>query len=124
MNPAVIEIKAFVPAHDIEKSIQFYKALGFEIVFASDELAHIRYGTAAFLLQAYNHPEFTRNYMMSLQVESADDWHAHVMASGVVEQFGIMIQAPEDRPWGMRDFPMSDPSGVLWRVAQSLNKAG
>jgi hypothetical protein len=41
------------------------------------------------------------------------------MASGVVEQFGVRVDPPAERPWGMRDFPLFDPSGVLWRIAQN-----
>lgn len=68
-------------------------------------------------------PEFVKNYQMHLLVESADNWHAHVVASGVAERFAVDIGQPEDRPWMMRDFTFFDPSGVLWRVAQNLPKA-
>jgi uncharacterized glyoxalase superfamily protein PhnB len=30
------------------------------------------------------------------------------------------MEPPEDRPWGMRDFVLVDPTGVLWRIAQNL----
>ena len=49
MNLAVVEIKAFVPARDFEKSKQFYLALGFEIPWTSDDLAYVRYGETSFL---------------------------------------------------------------------------
>ena len=26
---------------------------------------------------------------------------------------------PDERPWGMRDFTIADPTGVLWRIAQN-----
>ena len=120
MNLAAVEIKAFVPASDFEQSRRFYLALGFEIPWASEGLAYVRHGNTSFLLQAFGPPAFIENYQMHLLVENVDDWHAHVLASGVVERFGVRVGAPEDQPWAMRDFTLFDPSGVLWRVAQNM----
>ena len=39
MNLAAVEIKAFVPASDLGLSMQFYRDLGFEIPWSSDDLA-------------------------------------------------------------------------------------
>jgi catechol 2,3-dioxygenase-like lactoylglutathione lyase family enzyme len=119
MNLATVEIKAFVPATDFELSKQFYIALGFEIPWSSEDLAYVHHGETSFLLQAFNHPEFIKNFQMHLLVEQVDDWHAKVLASGVIERFGVRVDEPQDQPWGMRDFPFFDPSGVLWRVAQN-----
>lgn len=120
MNLRTAEIKAFVPAADFERSKQFYLALGFEIPWSSENLAYVRHGETSFRLQAFNHPKFIKNFQMHLSVENVDDWHAHVLASGVAERFGVRVDAPQNQPWGMRDFPLVDPSGVLWRVAQNI----
>ena len=119
MNLSTVEIKAFVPALDFERSKAFYLALGFSIPWSSADLAYVHLGDTSFLLQAFNHPHFVRDFQMHLLVENVDDWHAQVIASGVVERFGIRVDAPQDQPWAMRDFPLFDPSGVLWRVAQN-----
>jgi hypothetical protein len=29
------------------------------------------------------------------------------------------VEPPADRPWGMRDFVIVDPTYVLWRIAQN-----
>lgn len=120
-NLATVEIKAFVPAADFEVAKQFYLALGFQVPWSSPDLAYVHLDDTSFLLQAFNHPDFIRNYQMHLLVQDVDAWHAHVLASGVVERFGArVVEAPKDQPWGMRDFPLIDPSGVLWRIAQNL----
>ena len=119
MNLKTVEIKAFVPALDFARSKRFYAALGFEIPWSSDDLAYVHHGDSSFLLQAFNHPEFVKNFQMHLLVENVDDWHAQVLASSVIEEFGVRVDEPDDRPWGMRDFPLFDPSGVLWRIAQN-----
>jgi catechol 2,3-dioxygenase-like lactoylglutathione lyase family enzyme len=120
MNLAAVEIKAFVPSRDFEISKQFYLALGFEIPWSSEDLAYVRYGETSFLLQSFYEPAHTGNFQMHLLVENVDDWHAHVLSSGVHDRFGVALGEPEDRPWAMRDFTLFDPSGVLWRIAQNI----
>lgn len=120
MNLAVVESKPFVPARDFDASKAFYLALGFEIAWSSDALAEVRHGRASFLLQHFHVQAHSENFMMHLLVEDADDWHAHVLASGVAERFGVRIDTPEDRAWGMRDFTLTDPTGVLWRIGHDI----
>ncbi|MBA3963405.1 MAG: hypothetical protein H0X40_16090 [Chthoniobacterales bacterium] len=75
MNLRAGEIKAFVPAADFERSKQFYLALGFEIPWSSEELAYVRQGETSFLLQAFNHPDFSRSFQMHLLVKTrGNDW--------------------------------------------------
>ncbi len=120
MNLSTVEIKAFVPAADLEVSKQFYLAIGFQLRWSLPDMACFHYGNTSFLLQAFNEPAFIRNYQMHLLVENVDDWHAHIVERDVAARFGVRIDSPADRPWGMRDFPLFDPSGVLWRVGQDL----
>lgn len=120
LNLNAVEIKAFVPARDFASSKAFYAALGFAIPYADDDIAYVRYGATSFLLQAYDVPEYIDHFMMHLLVENVDDWHAHVVASDVAARFGVKVGMPENRPWAMRDFTLSDPSGVLWRIAQNI----
>jgi catechol 2,3-dioxygenase-like lactoylglutathione lyase family enzyme len=119
-NLTAVEIKAFVPSRDFEMSKAFYIALGFEIPWSNADLAYVRHGDTAFLLQNFHEPAHTGNFQMHLLVENADDWHAHVIASGVVERFGARVGDVADRPWAMRDFVLFDPSGVMWRIAHNM----
>jgi len=124
MNLTTVEAKPFVPASDFEQAKEFYLAVGFEIPWSSEALAYVRNGAAAFLLQAFDQPEFIRNFQMHLLVESVDDWHAHLKTIGIEERFGVRMGMPEEQPWAMRDFTLFDPSGVLWRIAQNLPRSG
>jgi hypothetical protein len=123
MTLTAVEIKAFVPATNFEVSKEFYLDLGFKIPWSSEDLAYVRFGETSFLLQAFNEPAFIKNYQMHLLVGNADDWHAHVVNTGVAQRYGVRVGDPEDQPWAMRDFVLFDPSGVLWRVAHSLPRA-
>lgn len=120
MNLSAVEIKAFVPAKDFELSKQFYLALGFELPWSSDDLTYVRHGNTSFLLQAFDHPDFIKDYQMHLLVENVDDWHAHLVATNIATRFDVTLGTPQNQPWGMRDFTLFDPSGVLWRIAQNI----
>lgn len=120
MNFNTVEAKAFVPASDLGRSKQFYLALGFEIPWSDGSLAYVRHGQASFLLQAFDRPAFIANFQMHLLVENVDDWHAQVQATDVAGRFAVKVGPLEDQPWGMRDFVLFDPSGVLWRIAQNV----
>ena len=117
-NLRSIEAKAFVPARDFELSKRFYQAIGFTLVWSTPDLASFRHGASCFLLQNFHIPAHTDNFKMHLLVDNVDDWWTHIAA--VAAPFGITVEPPQDRPWGMRDFPLLDPSGVLWRIGQPL----
>jgi catechol 2,3-dioxygenase-like lactoylglutathione lyase family enzyme len=124
VNLNVVEIKAFVPARDFARSKAFYQALGFEVPWSSDDLAYVRHGETSFFLQEFYVPDHTKNFMMHLLVEDVEAWYRNVTESGVVETYGIHVEPPADRPWRLRDFPMVDPSGVLWRIGQNIPPRG
>lgn len=115
-NLVSLEIKAFVPARDFELSKRFYEAIGFTMVWSSQDLACFRHGVSSFLLQNFHVQECTDNFMMHLLVENVDDWWKQVSVAAA--SFGIAVEKPENRPWDMRDFPLVDPSGVCWRIGQ------
>jgi catechol 2,3-dioxygenase-like lactoylglutathione lyase family enzyme len=120
VNLETIEIKAFVPARDLAASIAFYKALGFEVTMESNDLAYVCFGRTAFLLSQFYNPEHANNFVMHMLVASADDWYQNVEASGVVAEFPVRLSPPDDRPWGIRDFTLIDPTGVLWRIGNAI----
>jgi predicted lactoylglutathione lyase len=114
-----IELKAFVPAKDVELSKQFYQDLGFTMPWSDKDLACMRHGNASFLLQKFYLKELADNFMMHLLVENLDGWWANVQEKQIGQKYGVRILPPEQRPWKMRDFVLIDPSGVLWRIAEN-----
>ena len=119
-NMTTVEAKAFVPAKDFALCKRFYQDLGFEIAWSSDDLAYLRHGNASFLLQNFKEPP--DNFMMHLLVEDVEAWWRHVEAVGLAPKYGVKVEPPADRPWGIRDFVVVDPSYVLWRIGQNIGK--
>jgi uncharacterized glyoxalase superfamily protein PhnB len=60
--------------------------------------------------------------MMHLLVTDVDAWWRHVEARGIASKYNINAGPPEDRPWGIRDFTLVDPTGVLWRIGQNISQ--
>jgi uncharacterized glyoxalase superfamily protein PhnB len=119
-NLTAIEIKAFVPARNFDLSRQFYQDLGFELAWDEDGLAYFHHGNCAFLLQDFYVKEHADNFMMHLLVEDVDAWWQNFQARGIVAKYGTRAEPPQDQPWGLRDFVIVDPTGVLWRIGQNI----
>ncbi len=120
MNPPpIIDLKAFVPAKDHAISIQFYTDLGFKLLWSSKEVAEFEIGDCRFLLQNYYVEAWASNFMMSLMVEDVDAWWRHIEDIKIAARYpGITNKAPAMQPWGLRVLYLSDPSGVLWHIAE------
>jgi uncharacterized glyoxalase superfamily protein PhnB len=120
-NLKSLEAKAFVPARDFAVSMRFYQDLGFDLAWSDDDLAYLRHGNSSFLLQNFYNEEHARNFMMHLLVEDVDAWWHHIQGLGIASKYGTKTEPPQDRPWGIRDFVIVDPTGVLWRIGQNIS---
>lgn len=120
-NLKVTEIKAFVPAKDFELSKRFYQDLGFTMASEGGGIAYFHFEYSSFLLQNFCAEGFAENFMMHLLVHDVDAWWQKVQESDVVNKYGVKLWPIELQPWKMRDFCITDPSGVLWRIGQNVD---
>jgi len=120
-NMTTVEIKTFVPAKDFDLSKRFYQDLGFELAWCSDDLAYFHAGSSSFLLQRFYVKELADNFMMHLLVEDVESWWHYISSNQIQEKYGVRVIPPADQSWGMRDFVVDDPSGVLWRIGQNID---
>jgi hypothetical protein len=116
----VVEIKAFVPARDFELSKTFYKDIGFIMASEGGGVAYFRFEHASFLLQDFCAESFAENFMMHMLVSDVDAWWNRIFESGVVAKYGVKQTNIELQPWRMRDFCLTDPTGVLWRIGENV----
>lgn len=122
---SAIEVKAHVPANDFELSKKFYQDVGFTLCWSSEGMALLHFGPCgdaakpSFLLDKR---EFGEHLQMHLLVKDADQWWAHIQAQKIPERYDVDVGMPEDREWGLRDFTLIDPSGVLWRIGHTLDR--
>lgn len=116
-------VRPFLPARDFVLSKRFYEALGFKKVL-DGEVAIFSAGSGAFILQPYGQKDWAVHFMMQLMVDDLDAWWAHIESLDLPGHFGVRPpQAPAMQPWGLRVAYLTDPSGVLWHVAQRRSGA-
>ncbi|MDP8568459.1 VOC family protein [Methylophilus aquaticus] len=120
-NLQVTEIKAFVPAKNFALSKQFYQELGFTMASEGGGVAYFHFEHVSFLLQDFCADHLAENFMMHLLVHDVDAWWSKVQESGVIGRYDLKIWPITLQPWGMRDFCITDPSGVLWRIGQNVD---
>jgi hypothetical protein len=120
LNLKIIELKTFIPAKNFDFSTAFYTDIGFSTVWNNSQLALFDMNGFRFLLQRFYVKDFVENFVMHLLVSNADDWWTKLNEVASKKNYDIHLTSPEDREWGVRDFTFSDPSGVLWRVGNTL----
>jgi len=115
----VLDLKTFIPARDFALSRKFYQEIGFRENFANAEVAEFECGSFRFLLQNYYVQEFAASFMMQLLVTDTATWWSRLMNLELPQRYpGIMLRAPTMQPWGLKILYLSDPSGVLWHIAE------
>ena len=119
MEPSsILDLKAFVPAKDHAIATQFYIDLGFKLNWGNAQVAELEIGSYRFLLQNFYVQELVDNFMMQLMVDDADAWWKRIEEAGLEAKYpGITVKPPTMQPWGLRVLYLTDPSGVLWHIA-------
>ena len=120
-NLRITEIKAFVPAKNFDLSKQFYKDLGFTMASEGGGVAYFHFDHVSFLLQDFCAEGLAENFMMHILVQDVDAWWNRVQESGLIAKYNVKVTSIESQPWRMRDFCLTDPSGVLWRIGQNTD---
>jgi uncharacterized glyoxalase superfamily protein PhnB len=120
----ILDLKAFVPARDFALSRRFYSDLGFTEKWHNDQVAEFEAGDFRFLLQNFYAEGLAENFMMHLQVQDGDAWWKRISAADLKGKYQLhMVRPPALQPWGLRVLYISDPSGVLWHIADNPRAA-
>jgi catechol 2,3-dioxygenase-like lactoylglutathione lyase family enzyme len=107
---------------DLQRSLGFYRALGFEVVRADDRFAVLAWeGHRLFLDQQEDLPRPGGRPTMNVRVMVPDVERYWQRAN----ELGLAIVAPiEDRYYGLRDFTIADPDGFGLRFATRRQAGG
>ena len=119
-NLTTIELKAFVPAKDYQQSVAFYTDIGFTMCSDENGIAYFHQGNCSFLLQDFYVKDFAENLMMHLLVEDVHAWYKIIVDAEIASKYSVKVSDVTEQPWGMLDFVLTDPSGVLWRFGQNV----
>jgi catechol 2,3-dioxygenase-like lactoylglutathione lyase family enzyme len=101
---------------DMARSIEFYRKLGFELLYGGERAAFssLKVGEALVNLSAspgYEHRWWGR---VIFRIDHVD---AHYRA---LQERGLMFESPQDAAWGERFFHVTDPDGHELSFAELL----
>jgi hypothetical protein len=118
LSRTVSAMRPMVPAKDFEISKRFYIELGFQPRPLTDRLVEMQLGVFSFILQPYYVREWADNFVVHVTVSDVGLWWDHIMRLDLPARYGVKTQAPESQGWAVVA-GVTDPSGVLWRFAQT-----
>jgi uncharacterized glyoxalase superfamily protein PhnB len=98
------------------RSISFYEKLGFlcELYEDGESYAFLSRDEQQLHLNLMATPEFQFNPLgVYFYVDDVDVLYDELVAAGIQ-----CIHAPEDKPWRMREFAVSDPDSALLRFGE------
>lgn len=111
-------VTPILPVNDMSEACDFYRLLGFDVTAYDDGYAWVRScGWEILHLRLVDAFEPDANETSAyLHVADVDAWRAAMAGTAG----GHAVDAPQDTPWGMREFSFTDPSGNLVRLGQNV----
>ncbi len=111
-------LEPFVPSgNNFEDSKQLFQELGFSINWDAGDYVGFQKDDCKFILQKFNNKEFAENFMISVKVDSADEFWKEATDKKLVEKFGIRLGIPTVQPYG-REVNLIDMAGVCWHFVE------
>ena len=117
--PEITAQRPFLPTRDLERSVDFYTRMGWEVRYRGDRIALIAQGASEIYLQGYFKKLWAENTMLHFTVDDTAAWCAlaeRVKAEGGFHE--VKIRAPKREPYDAVVTHVIDPAGVLLHFAQ------
>lgn len=120
MAPAKVTGRAIpiLPSLDLDQTLAFYERLGFAVRFRQTEpdvYAIVRRGEIEIHFWGCAERYIAEHSACYIRVSDADALHEEYRRHGIER-----LPPVEDKPWGMREFHLIDPSGNLIRIGHPL----
>ena len=106
-----------LPVLSIEETLAYYEGrLGFRRYIDSNEYAGVELDGLQIHFWLCNDESLPQSSSCRINVAGVDALYGRFLASGVVGE----DDAPEEKPWGFREFAVKDPSGNLVWFAEEI----
>lgn len=116
-------VSPILSANDLAESMDFYRhALGFELAWSWGEppdIAAVCRDRVEIVLTQRKGAKPAGAAHVHLRVSGIDGYYAALVEAGVT-----IVVPIGDRPYGMRDFRLADPSGNELSIGQAIAGAG
>lgn len=118
MSGKIHSIRPFIGSQDYELSRAFYRDLGFEEVFISENLSLFTLQGIAFYLQNAYVKDWVDNTMVFVEVENvAAIWDQFISNTALSTYQNAKLIPIRTLDWGKECF-VQDPSGILWHFGE------
>lgn len=113
-----LALQPFVPSgKDFERSKQLFTELGFNISWDAGDYAGFEKDGCRFILQKYDNKEFAENFMITVRVNSVQEFRDDVLQKDLPSKFGIRIGEISEQPYG-KEVNIIDIAGVCWHFVE------
>ncbi len=117
--PSTEQLVVEVYARNMPRSIEFYRALGFEVLSVEADFAVLAWENHRFFLEPRSDlpaPTDQPQANMRIMVPDVDRYGT------IAQQIGArVVKSIDDRYYGLRDFTIADPDGFGLRFGSRLN---
>jgi catechol 2,3-dioxygenase-like lactoylglutathione lyase family enzyme len=122
LTPELMRLRLELFVDDLDRSVDFYRrVLGFHLVRQDPSYASLCNGAVVLGLGLATDLPARRGVGVEVVLE-VDDLEA---AYALVRRAGVRpVEAPCERPWGLRDFRILDPDGYYLRVTDGEAECG
>jgi len=114
----IVDSTPILPVADMAASVEFYEKAGFEVRrYEGGDYAFVTYGDESVFDLDVAEPSLDTAANKAgcyLITADADQWHQRLAG------LGLPVTELEDKPWGMREFTLTDSSGNQIRVGRSV----
>ena len=109
-------LRTFLPSIDFDTSKQFYKDIGFEVMWENEELCQFGTSEYNFFLQKYYQKDWAENLMMQMHVDDLEELYE--ICETLLENYqGIKIKPIFTADYG-KTFHLIGPAGELWHMTE------
>lgn len=113
-----LSLSPFVPSGgNFEKSKQLFVELGFKISWDAGDYVGFESGNCNFILQKFDNKEFAENFMLSVNIDSAEAFWKEVNDKQLAQKFGVRFSPPCKVPYGV-EVNLIDLAGVCWHFVE------
>jgi hypothetical protein len=113
-----LSLAPFVPSGSkFEESKQLFQELGFTLNWAEGGMAGFGAEGCNFILQHYDQQGFAENFMLSVRINSAEEFRNMVIDKQLPERFGIRVGKITQQPYG-KEVNIIDIAGVCWHFVE------
>lgn len=114
-----------LPSRDLNETRAFYERLGFQAAgwwpTEFGGYAILRRGDLSMHFFAFQDISPDQNYAQCYwRVKDVDALYAEFHSAGLTLSGTPRLEPVEDKPWGMREFSITDPNGNLVRVGRQI----